>query len=240
MAKKEIPQEEDSGDSEIATVYGDMVTFLMVLFILLFVLSYNEKKEETFFVEMRVKFGGQESDKQDAVQSEAILVSNLQGYIEQEKLEEFAQILIDEQKIKLELHPPVLFKSGKAYLRKEGQKILSGFGNIMKEVKNPIIIEGHTDNVPISNNEFANNWELSFHRSFSVVQYFINKFKFSPKQLSCLGYGEYKPLVPNNTVENRSKNRRIEINIIRVKKSENAPADAPAGEAGATTPAATP
>ena len=95
---------QDNGD-EINTVYGDLVTFIMMLFILLFVLSYNEKQNEDFFTEMNVKFGGKEQQSQHSITTDSVLVSQLQNFIEQEKLEEYMQILVDEEKMKLMLAP---------------------------------------------------------------------------------------------------------------------------------------
>lgn len=211
--------QDNSSDREVQAIYGDLVTFIMALFILLFVLSYNKEQDATFFTKMQLEFGAKKIQQKKILTSEALLVSKLQGYIEQEKLNEMAQILVDEQKIKLSLYPAVLFDSGRAELKPAGKKILRGFGHIIKEVKNPIMIEGHTDNVPIHNHQFANNWELSFGRSFSVLKYFMTVFQFSPKQLSGIGYGEYKPVAANDTPKNRNRNRRIEINIIRLSKT---------------------
>ena len=213
------PEAEDDGSKEIATIYGDLVTFLMALFILLFVLSYNKEQDETFFTKMQLQFGGEDVEQTDKITSEALFMSKLQGYIEQEKLEAVAQVVVDEQKIKLSLYPPVLFDSGKATLKKRGKMVLKGFGAIIKEVRNPIIIEGHTDTVPIHNKEFKSNWELSFYRAFSVVKYFMWQYNFSPKQLSAMGYGEYHPVALNDSKEGRARNRRIEINIIRIGKA---------------------
>lgn len=225
MAKKgklanDAPEPEDTGE-EINTVYGDLITFIAVLFILLFVLSYNEKQDDTFFTQMRIQFGSEEIEEKDAVTAESLFVSKIVGYIKNEALENEAKILVDEQKIKLILTPPVLFDSGYAKLKPQGKKILKGIGDIIKEVRNPIIIEGHTDNIPINTKDFSSNWELSFFRSYEIVKYFMNTYRFPPTQLSALGYGEFKPMYPNDTPENRSKNRRIEINIIRVTKAES-------------------
>lgn len=214
LSSDDMQSGEDGG--EINTVYGDMITFIMMLFILLFVLSYNEKQSETFFTEMRVQFGAKKVEQQNRLTSEALFVSKLQGYIQEEKLEEVAKVLVDEQKIKLIIDPPVLYDTGKAALKPEGQKVLAGFAAIIKDVENPIIVEGHTDSVPIKNEEFESNWELSFHRAYSVIKFFINNLKYSPTQLSALGYGEYRPIASNDTPEGRAKNRRVEINIIRL------------------------
>ncbi len=225
MSRRNDKSSSDQGDggNEIATIYGDLITFIMCLFIILFVLSYNEQQDETFFIQMRMQFGAKELEQENVVTTEELLVSKVVGYIEKEKLEENARILVDEQKIKLILNPPILFDSGKARLKPEGVRILSGLATVFAQVQNPIIIEGHTDDVPINNAEFDSNWDLSFFRAYSVMKLFMNKLGFSPKQLSALGYGEYHPILPNDTVENRARNRRIEINVIRVTQAEALP-----------------
>jgi len=221
MSKRvKVVEAEQDASAEISTVYGDMITFVMVLFILLFVLSYNKEQDETFFTKMQIQFGGQKIEQKKMLTSEALFVSKLQGYIEKEKLNEHAQILVDEQKIKITLFPSVLYDSGKAELKPGGKKVLDGFAEIVRDVKNPIIVEGHTDNVPIRNDEYESNWDLSFHRAYSVVKYLMKRWNFEPTQLSALGYGEYHPIATNDTAEGRERNRRIEVNIIRVARSK--------------------
>lgn len=224
MSKRvEEKSQEEGGGSEIATIYGDLITFIMCLFIILFVLSYNEQQDETFFIQMRMQFGAKEVEQDSVVTTEELLVSQVVGYIEKEKLEDQARILVDEQKIKLILNPPILFDTGKANLKPQGQKILTGLAKVFSQVQNPIIIEGHTDNIPIHNAEFDSNWDLSFFRAYSVMKLFMNRLGFSPRQLSALGYGEYHPVMPNDSIENRARNRRIEINVIRVTQAEELP-----------------
>ena len=218
---KEIDEvEEGDSLSEVNTIYGDMMTFLMSLFILLFVLSYNSK-DATFFTEMRVKFGAPKVEQDQVLTTESLFVSRLQGYLKKEKLDQQSSILVDEQKITLILDTPILYDLGKAELKSEGKKVLKDLAGIFGIVKNPIIIEGHTDNIPINTPKYGSNWELSFYRAYSVVKYFIHDFGFSPNQMSAIGYGEYHPLNPNDTAENRAKNRRIAINIIRVGPAES-------------------
>ncbi|MFC1754196.1 flagellar motor protein MotB [Thermoproteota archaeon] len=214
--KKFTPIQRLEADSEINTIYGDMISFVMMLFILLFVLSYNKQTTETFFTEMRLTFGAKKIEQEKILTSEELFVSKLQGYIKKEKLEDKAKVLVDEQRIKLILAPAVLFDTGKAILKPQGVQMLNKLAEIFMDVQNPITIEGHTDNVPIHNVKYDSNWDLSFDRAYTVVKYFIHKHKFSPRQLSAHGYGEFQPLVPNDSITNRSKNRRIEINIIRV------------------------
>jgi chemotaxis protein MotB len=213
--KRRVKPEEDAG--EFAAVYGDMITFVASFFILLFILTYNSKKEPDFLSQLQLKLGS-ESVSQERT-TEAMLVSKLQGFIDKEKLEDEATIVVDDKKVKLVMRSPVLFDSGRAELRPEGLRILQGFAPIFKGTSNPIIVEGHTDNVAIKTVEFASNWELSFKRAFSVMQFFMTSFGFMPTQLTGVGYGEYHPILPNVSDENRAKNRRIELSIIRVTQS---------------------
>ena len=218
---KQGNSESEEGGSEVQTIYGDLVTFVMMLFILLFVLAYNEKNNAKFITELQIKFGEKIEEKQETLTTDVLLTSKIQHYIDKEKLDEYTQIVVDEYRVKIILSPPILFDSGKAEIKKEGIRVLNGVADIFRSVINPIQIEGHTDNVPINTEQFASNWELSFARSFEVIKYFIYRENFSPLRLSSLGYGEYKPLIDNTTRVNRSKNRRIEINVIRLSETES-------------------
>ena len=78
-----------------------------------------------------------------------------------------------------------------------------------------VMVEGHTDNAPIHTFRYPSNWELSTARATTVVRSLITDFHLSPKRLSASGYGEYYPVAPNDTPENRAKNRRVDIVILR-------------------------
>lgn len=216
---KIIVEDSDSGDGDVQTVFGDLVCFIMMLFILLFVLSYNENKTDDFITEFQIKFGELEQEKQQTLTTDALLVSKIEHYIDKEQLDEFAKVVVDEHRVKLILNPPILFDSGKAILKPEGKQVLDAAGEVYDTVFNPIVIEGHTDNVPINTNDYPSNWELSFFRAFTVVKHYIYTRSYKPSRLSAMGYGEFKPLVQNDTKFNRSLNRRIEINIIRLSET---------------------
>eukprot|EP01051_Picozoa_sp_SAG22_P007071 SAG22_NODE_486_length_9885_cov_2.043634_5_plen_229_part_00 len=205
-------------DNEIAqNVYGDLMTFLMSLFLLLFIVSQQTKYDGYFIIDKQDKTGGasQQITQSDLTQQNPV-ISNLKSLIKKEKLEKKVFIKEDEQKVKLILESPVLFASGSAKLSKEAIQLVRKIANILKDVENRIVIEGHTDNVPIKTKKYQSNWELSFFRAYAVTDYLINKEKFNPIQLSCQGYGEYSPIRPNTSRKNKAKNRRIEINIIRI------------------------
>ena len=78
------------------------------------------------------------------------------------------------------------------------------------------MVEGHTDNTPINTEKYESNWDLSFDRAYSVLKLLINQLDHTPETLSAVGYGEYRPIDTNKTPEGRARNRRIEINIIRI------------------------
>jgi chemotaxis protein MotB len=74
-----------------------------------------------------------------------------------------------------------------------------------------MIVEGHTDDTPIQSSSYPSNWELSTARAGSVVRYFIEEGKLPASKFMAVGFAETRPLVPNDTPENRSKNRRVNI-----------------------------
>lgn len=105
------------------------------------------------------------------------------------------------------------FESGRADITQAGKDVLDKVYPIIKDMPNDIVIEGHTDNTPIHNSQFDSNWELSTARSTNVVKYFVKDRGMAPQKMAAIGYGEYKPLAPNDTPENRAKNRRVVIFI---------------------------
>lgn len=147
------------------------------------------------------------------------LYEKLQQLIIKNSLTETVKLRQEEDGIALQLDESILFDSGKAVLKTNATKLLDTIYIIISQVDNDIIAEGHTDNVPISNGLYASNWELSTARATNIVKYFIEKKKVDPRRISLRGYGEYNPIAPNDTAENRAKNRRVDILV--VEKKEN-------------------
>lgn len=121
-------------------------------------------------------------------------------------------------KLSLSMVEKILFDSGSAEIKKDGEKVLERVGAILKKVKDKQIkVEGHTDNVPISvrlRKRFPTNWELSTARATNVLRYLQETAGIDPRMLIATGYAEYKPVKSNDTEEGRAKNRRIEIVLI--------------------------
>ena len=109
----------------------------------------------------------------------------------------------------------ILFDSGQAMLKKKVRKSLVKIARaINKYPENNIQIEGHTDNVPIHTERFPSNWELSSARALAVLRFFVDQTDMDPRKLSAVGYGEYHPLAPNDTKDNKRINRRVDIVIL--------------------------
>lgn len=112
----------------------------------------------------------------------------------------------------------ILFDPGQAEVKADGKRVLEKVGGILNSVQDKDIrIEGHTDNKPIGGelkNKYPTNWELSTARATVVARYLQDNAKVEPKRLVATGYGEFRPVAPNDTPENRALNRRIEIVLV--------------------------
>lgn len=216
--KKKFHFEPDNEEEKTAShVYNDLVTFLMALFLLLFIVSQQSRHDGYFLFDAENKNKEPTNYISQNKNNESNqVITSLKNLKETNNLKDSMQIIETEQKVKIILKSPVLFKSGSAQLSTNAKNIIKEISKILKDVRNNIIIEGHTDNKPIKNENFKSNWELSFFRAYAVLDYMINSEKFNPINLSCQGFGEYSPMRPNTSAKNRAQNRRIEINIIRI------------------------
>jgi chemotaxis protein MotB len=141
-----------------------------------------------------------EEEMRAALQSKDITISQLQG------------------KLTVNILDHVLFDSGEAALKPEGQEILRRLAAVLAAHTNRAIhVIGHTDNVPIratARSRFPSNWELSTARATAAVRFLHEQAGVNPKQLGALGYGEFHPVADNATPEGRAKNRRIAVVIL--------------------------
>jgi chemotaxis protein MotB len=107
-----------------------------------------------------------------------------------------------------------VFDSGSDLIKPEGRVLLDTVATSLANIGNYIRIEGHTDNVPISNSRFPSNWELSAARATGVLTYMVAKFGLPPEALAVAGYGEYRPTASNDTEEGKARNRRVDIVVL--------------------------
>ena len=142
-----------------------------------------------------------------------VLTNNLTRSLSKEEMKE-----VDVQVLKgvvyISLADNMLYKSGSYEINDRAAETLSKIAKIITDYKDyDVLIEGNTDNVPISRANIRNNWDLSCLRASSVVQYLQNRYGVDPKRMTAGGRGEYNPLTTNNTELGKQRNRRTQIII---------------------------
>ncbi|MGI6484897.1 MAG: OmpA family protein [Tepidanaerobacteraceae bacterium] len=230
-----------SGTPAWMVTYGDMVTQVLLFFVLLFSLStVDAKKFDLALISLQESLGilqgGQTVVERDFLEAGDIgqaaadeeerelklLQSRLDNLIEDYDIEGI-QVSMDERGITIRFIEGVLFDSGKARLKENAKSILDKIAPVLKSCYHHLRVEGHTDNLPISTREFPSNWELSTTRAVNVIKYFIEKHRFSPYTLSAAGYGEYRPIAPNDTEKHRALNRRVDLIVLRTDLEDKEP-----------------
>ncbi|MFH1259191.1 MAG: flagellar motor protein MotB [Elusimicrobiota bacterium] len=203
------------------TIYSDIITNLMIFFLVLYGLAAGKSsKYQEVSQAIAKQFGAKAASAQITTVREETTAREMENYFDQEGLSQFATVQINEERVRIMLSNPVLFGSGEYELAPKAGLLLKQIAALIRDLPNKIVVEGHTDNIPIHGGKFRSNWELSAARAFSVIEYLVKEEKLDPKYFSVIGYGEYQPLYPNDTSEHRAANRRIEINIQRKNTTE--------------------
>ncbi|SHE94623.1 chemotaxis protein MotB [Caldanaerobius fijiensis DSM 17918] len=233
MRKNRRFEEDEGVSNEWLNTYADLMSLLLTFFVLLFSMAtININKFQTLILSINRGLGIEQIRSIDLKSGEQLntrifedkppnqdelkkIYEKLGKYINENKMNDKIKLVLDERGLTIRFVDTVLFDTGKADLKPESLEILSKVSNIIKNDNHPIKIEGHTDNVPINNSKYPSNWELSTDRAVTVLKYLVNVHHFPPERLSAEGFGEYRPVVPNNSDANRAKNRRVDIVILR-------------------------
>lgn len=158
----------------------------------------------------------------EALQGEQEKVSRTQKDLEEEmrRALESRDITISELqgKLTVSILDRIMFDSGEAILKSEGELVLRKIASILEQYpKRQVHVIGHTDNVPIrphARGRFPSNWELSTARATAAVRFLSEKAGVDPRRLGAVGYGEFHPIADNATPEGRAKNRRIALVVL--------------------------
>jgi chemotaxis protein MotB len=181
--------------------YSDFITIMMIFFLMLFAHRVWAKKvfwENERVAQMRAT---QEAQK---------------GMVQ--RLTKLASVDVQAQRINIHLPNALLFESGRADLKDSAKQLLKLISPDLMAFKGDIVVEGHTDNLPVgAGSKYKSNWELSVARAFSVIQC-MTENGVDPQHLSARGYGSYRPRAPNDTPEQRAENRRIEVVLLNPPK----------------------
>lgn len=248
MSKRDVQQAPpDRGNSAgWLTTFNDLMTLLMVFFVLLFTMGsmdHNLMKEFQYALQSGLGVLGPGSKASIAVQQPRTPISQ-QGQLTQainqraaegeivetdsidEALGEFAaqpgiHVSYSKDGVHISFEDGLFFNFGKADIHSSGFAFLDKMTVLIQKIPYAVRVEGHTDNVPIHTTRYPSNWELSIARAVSVVKYFVDVGKINPQRLSAVGYGESRPLVPNDTAAGRAKNRRVEIVLATEDEKQN-------------------
>ena len=153
------------------------------------------------------------------------LYTAIRVHVRDNGLSEALQVSRSEEQILIRITDRALFDSGSDKIRQDSlpmlESILEMFDTYQAAI-DQILIEGHTDDVPIKSVRFRSNWELSTARAVTMVEYCIGTSSLSPLKYAAAGYGEYHPIEPNDTEEGKARNRRVDFVIRRVVEVEDA------------------
>lgn len=242
MARRRRHEEHENHERWLVS-YADFITLLFAFFVVLYATSQSDlEKQEEFEESIKKEFmgalgglgsgqGSGSSEFQsgrpdllaDVFPSRRASPEEVQDYVER-KLEHqksdqsengpVTGVYHDALGVRIQVAANRLFSSGSADLKASSVKGLDEIGRLLKESNRRIIIEGHTDDEPIRTEKYPSNWELSASRATKVVRYLIARHKISASKITAVAYADQKPVAPNTSQENRSRNRRIEIMIV--------------------------
>ncbi|HPC10584.1 MAG TPA: flagellar motor protein MotB [candidate division Zixibacteria bacterium] len=217
--------------------YSDLITLLLAFFVVMYSMSQVDAKR---FGQMAkalhgiLKGGENVFDYDEAKPTEdghgLLKLGNmrmLQARVEERfkginRLDDVSSE-ITERGLVIHIVDRALFDEGAADLKPQAIDVLDLINDEVRAMPNHLRIEGHTDDRQIATLRFPSNWELSAARATEVVRFFVNQHDFPPDRISALGYGEFRPIRPNNSIENRAMNRRVDIVILTMELSLKEP-----------------
>lgn len=238
MARKKYEEPAEHHDRWLVS-YADFITLLFAFFVVMYAISVvNEGKYRVLSDALGSAFGGRDAAaaRTERAQVEPLPLTSIVARRraeavkrEKEKLNILAQNLANTlaplvksgkvrvtqngRGVSVEIPASVLFASGDARLNGDSVELLRTMAGLLKSDPHAIEVEGHTDNVPISNPLFPSNWELSATRAGSVVRLFADA-GVAPERLTAVGHGSTRPVAPNDDAGARARNRRVAVTIL--------------------------
>ena len=236
MSRRRKKDQGNSGGGSWLTTFSDLMSLLLTFFILLFSMSNvsNEKFSQAAHSLSNSLLGSGEGIMDGIIvpfeEDNVVPVRELDTtgmapelieiynrvilFIEENGIADKVQISADINGVYVNISDAILFGKESASVSREGRSVLKSVGKLLNQLSNSVVIEGHTDNIPNAYGQYATNWELSVGRAVSVLRYLSENEQVIPTRLSAVGHGEYQPLAPNNSEENRARNRRVNIVVV--------------------------
>ncbi len=226
--KKNHAGEHDNLERWLLT-YSDLITLLLGLFVILYASSQVDMKKYRQVVSaFENVFGGAQSSgplpSENGVMSNPVemppaqtsqqLERRVRAAVGEALKKGGALITTDERGVTVHFLEKFMFDPGNADIKPQALPVLDTLGFLLESIPNEIRIEGNTDNTPIHTAQFPSNWQLSVARALNVGYYLLQHYEIRPEKVAIVGYGEYHPLVPNDTPQHRAENRRVDIVIL--------------------------
>ena len=208
-------KEKDKGSPIWLTIYSDLMTNLMLFFLMLYgITRLSVEVKATILDAIARQFQSPEKRKIviESFKKTAQMMKTFSAQIAKNPAIE--SILEEPGYYKILLKAPVLFESNSASLSPSSKPLLRELAKFLREIPNKVEIAGHTDNVPVVRGKWKSNFELSLARAESVRKFLVAQ-GLDEKRFCIAGYGDKRPLLPNDSPVNRLKNRRIEVFILK-------------------------
>jgi chemotaxis protein MotB len=222
--------------------YADLITLLLAFFIVMYSMSRIDAKK---FGAMSNALSGALSGQQLAMREKEIFANlqqedadgggaldtsrlrlmrdEIQKIVEDADIGEAVSSEVTERGLVIHIMEGALFEEASADLTSGARAVLRVVGEKIRESGNQVRIEGHTDPRPIHTARFPSNWELSTARATSVLRFVVDSIGVEPGRISALGFGEFRPMVPNDSPSNMAQNRRVDIVILSEKMTLSEP-----------------
>lgn len=219
LLEKELDSTVHTGHNRWMVPYADLLTLLLGLFLVLFASSKMELQKPE--IEKTTRQSAPASLKLEPNQPKPARKaeqSALSAQLQKQFRMNGVEIREQERGVVISLKDSILFSAGSADLSPAAKKTLNQLSaqlkQAMKGQTRPIRVEGHTDNTPIRTARYPSNWELSTARATNIVRYLIGGKQFPADKLSAAGYGEFRPVARNSSIEGKQKNRRVDIVVL--------------------------
>ena len=220
--------------------YADLITLLLAFFIVMYSMSRIDAKkfgaissalsgalsgqqlalrEHEIFAKLQEEEGGGPFDTSRL----RLMRDELQQIVEDADLGEAVSSEVTERGLVIHIMEGALFEDAKADLTEGARAVLRVVGDKIRDSGNHVRVEGHTDPRPINTSRFPSNWELSTARATSVLRFMVDSLGVDPGRISALGFGEFRPLVPNDSPGQMAQNRRVDIVILSKKMTLSEP-----------------
>jgi chemotaxis protein MotB len=239
MKRRERHQVHDNEERWLLT-YADLITLLLGLFVILYSISkVDAGKYAEISSALNGVFGaprgiltgapamlGERGDEREQIANDLQQALNPDG--EQIPI----SVTTNERGVTVHIMEELLFASGNADLKAASLPAMDTLAGVLRRLKNDLRVEGHTDNVPINTPQFPSNWHLSVARALNVAYYLIQRHGLTQERVSVVGYSEFRPLVPNDSPANKSRNRRVDIVILTPGSGQQTTSASPTADAG--------